>query len=145
MNLRPWKFEDLSEIERLERECFPSAPWNRRALTDCFLSERFYGVLSEEGGKIAAYGGISWLLDEAEVLLIATAELYRRCGRGQEILSALLAEAKRQAGKVLWLNPIPERKWGYVRSIQTVSSLCQMAPCSTLEELARACSRLMRQ
>ena len=56
-----------------------------------------------------------------------------------------LAEAKRQAGKVLWLNPIPERKWGYVRSIQTVSSLCQMAPCSTLEELARACSRLMRQ
>ena len=56
-----------------------------------------------------------------------------------------LAEAKRQAGKVLWLNPIPERKLGYVRSIQTVSSLCQMAPCSTLEELARACGRLMRQ
>ncbi len=104
MNLRPWKFEDLSEIERLERECFPSAPWNRRALTDCFLSERFYGVLSEEGGRIAAYGGISWLLDEAEVLLIATAELYRRCGRGQEILSALLAEAKRQGAKRVFLE-----------------------------------------
>ena len=56
-----------------------------------------------------------------------------------------LAQAKRQAGKVLWLNPIPERKWGYVRSIQTVSALCQMAPCSTLVELARACGRLMRQ
>ena len=55
-----------------------------------------------------------------------------------------LAEAKRQAGKVLWLNPIPERKWAYVRSIQTVSALCQMAPCSTLEELARSCGRLMR-
>ena len=57
---------------------------------------------------------------------------------------AALEEAKRQAGKVLWLNPIPERKWPYVRSIQTVASLCQMAPCSTLEELGRACSRLMR-
>ena len=55
-----------------------------------------------------------------------------------------LEEAKRQAGKVLWLNPIPERKWPYVRSIQTVSALCQMAPCSTLEELSRACGRLMR-
>ena len=55
-----------------------------------------------------------------------------------------LAEARRQAGKVLWLNPIPERKWAYVRSIQTVSALCQMAPCSTLEELARSCGRLMR-
>ena len=57
---------------------------------------------------------------------------------------AALEEAKRQAGKVLWHNPIPERKWPYVRSIQTVASLCQMAPCSTLEELGRACSRLMR-
>ena len=55
-----------------------------------------------------------------------------------------LEEAKRQTGKVLWLNPIPERKWTYVRSIQTVSALCQMAPCSTLEELGRACGRLMR-
>ena len=27
-----------------------------------------------------------------------------------------LAEAKRQAGKVLWLNPIPERRWGYPSS-----------------------------
>lgn len=55
-----------------------------------------------------------------------------------------LAEAKRQAGKVLWLNPIPERKWPYVRSIQTLSALCQMVPCSTLDELARACRKIMK-
>ena len=54
-----------------------------------------------------------------------------------------LLEAKRLAGKVLWLNPIPERKWPYVRSIETMSALCQMVPCSTLEELARACRRLL--
>lgn len=54
-----------------------------------------------------------------------------------------LAEARRQAGKVLWLNPIPERKWPYMRSIQTMSALCQMVPCSTLEELARACRKMM--
>ena len=53
-------------------------------------------------------------------------------------------EAKRQAGKVLWLNPIPERKWAYVKSIQTMASLCQMAPCSTLDELARACGRMLK-
>lgn len=54
-----------------------------------------------------------------------------------------LLEARRQAGKVLWLNPIPERKWAYVRSIQTMSALCPMAPCSTLEELARTCRKLL--
>lgn len=56
-----------------------------------------------------------------------------------------LAEARRQAGRVLWLNPIPERKWPYMRSIQTISTLCQMVPCSTLDELARACRKLMKQ
>jgi len=55
-----------------------------------------------------------------------------------------LVEARRQAGRVLWLNPIPERKWPYVRSIQTMAMLCQMLPCSTLDELARACRRLLR-
>ena len=55
-----------------------------------------------------------------------------------------LLEARRLAGKVLWLNPVPERKWPYVRSIQTMSALCQMVPCSTLDELARACRRMMK-
>ena len=55
-----------------------------------------------------------------------------------------LAEARRQAGKVLWLNPIPERKWPYVRSIQTMDMLCQMLPCSTLDELARACRKMLK-
>lgn len=55
-----------------------------------------------------------------------------------------LNEAQRKAGKVMWLNPIPESKWPYVRSIQLFSSLCQMLPCSTLEELSRACKRLLK-
>lgn len=56
-----------------------------------------------------------------------------------------LLKARRQAGKVLWLNPIPERKWPYIRSVQTLSALCQMVPCSTLDELVRACRRMMKQ
>ena len=55
-----------------------------------------------------------------------------------------LLEARRQAGRVLWLNPIPQGKWPYVSSIQTMASLCQMAPCSTLDELARACRKMMK-
>ena len=51
-------------------------------------------------------------------------------------------DAKRLAGRVIWLNPIPESKWQYLRSVQTFSSLCAMVPCSTLRELANACRRL---
>ena len=55
---------------------------------------------------------------------------------------AALQEAKRQAGKVIWLNPIPESKWSYIRSVQVFASLVTMVSCSTLHDLAAACKRL---
>lgn len=53
-----------------------------------------------------------------------------------------LAKAKRLSGRVIWLNPIPENKWQYLRSVQTVAAICPMVPCSTLRELAAACRKL---
>lgn len=53
-----------------------------------------------------------------------------------------LLEAKRQAGRVIWLNPIPESKWRYIRSVQMMASMCTMVSCSTLRELASACRKL---
>ena len=55
---------------------------------------------------------------------------------------ASFLEAKRLAGKVIWLNPIPQRHWKHMRSIQTFSTLCSMVSCSTLRDLASACRRL---
>ena len=55
---------------------------------------------------------------------------------------AAVLEAKRRAGKVIWLNPVPEGKWQYLRSVQTMAALVPMASCSTLRELADACRRL---
>ena len=53
-----------------------------------------------------------------------------------------LQEAKRQAGRVIFLNPIPENKWKYIRSVQAMSAICPMVSCSTLRELAAACRKL---
>ena len=53
-----------------------------------------------------------------------------------------LLEAKRQAGRVIWLNPIPRSHWKHIRSIQNFAALCPMVCCSTLKELAAACRRL---
>jgi uncharacterized protein with von Willebrand factor type A (vWA) domain len=55
---------------------------------------------------------------------------------------AALRDTLRLSGRVLWLNPIPESKWQYLRSVQVFSSLCTMVPCSTLSALAAACRRL---
>ncbi len=56
---------------------------------------------------------------------------------------AELARARSRAGKVICLNPIPERKWKYSSSIMMAAECCTMVPCSTLAELGAACRRLV--
>jgi len=104
MSYRKWTFGDLNQIESLEKECIPYAPWNLRMLADSFLKESFFGYLDEEEGQIVAYGGMDCVLDEAELLLIATNEMYRRCGRGSKILSLLTEEAKNRGVKRIFLE-----------------------------------------
>ena len=57
---------------------------------------------------------------------------------------AAALDAKRRCGRLLFLNPIPERKWKYLRSVQTFAAFFPMASCSTLRELAAACTRLTK-
>ena len=57
---------------------------------------------------------------------------------------AALQAARRQVGQVLWMNPIPERHWRHLRSVQTFLPLCNMVSCSTLQSLAAACRKLTR-
>ena len=103
MNGREWTTEDLTEIAKLEEECF-SDPWSQRMLADSFLSDGFFGSLLEEWNTITAYGGMRTVGEEAEIELIATAEMYRRCGRGGKILDDLLDEAARRGVKAVFLE-----------------------------------------
>ena len=62
----------------------------------------------------------------------------------QQRAMAALLEAKRRSGRVLWLNPIPESKWKYLRSVSNMQTICPMISCSTLRELAAACRKLTK-
>ena len=62
----------------------------------------------------------------------------------QQRAMAALLEAKRRSGRVLWLNPIPESKWKYLRSVSNMQAICPMISCSTLRELAAACRKLTK-
>lgn len=103
MNGREWTAADLTQIAELERDCFTD-PWNRRMLAETFLSGRFFGTLLEEESVVTACGGMSILGDEAEIELIATSEMYRRCGRGRKIIEDLLAEAQARGVKKVFLE-----------------------------------------
>ena len=54
-----------------------------------------------------------------------------------------LMKATQRAGSVVWMNPIPEAKWQYLKGVMRLKQHCSMVPCGTLNELARACARLV--
>ena len=54
---------------------------------------------------------------------------------------AAVQRAARAAGRTIWLNPIPERKWLKMSSVTQFHDLCDMLDCSTIHELSRACAK----
>lgn len=54
-----------------------------------------------------------------------------------------LMRAAQISGSVVWMNPIPEGKWQYLKGVMALKRHCNMVSCSTLNELARACARLV--
>ena len=56
-------------------------------------------------------------------------------------LSAL-GDAKRLAGRILCLNPLPESQWDHIRSVSAFGAVCPMVSCNTLSALADACRKL---
>ncbi len=104
MKLRRWKFEDILGISELEKECFPQEPWSYRMLADSFENENFTGVLYEDGGEIAGYGGISMGYDTADIDNIAVSERYRRSGLGGKMLEELVSVARSKGAQKVFLE-----------------------------------------
>jgi uncharacterized protein with von Willebrand factor type A (vWA) domain len=98
-----------------------------------------YGKGTDLGSALAKLSGMQPpVLNSATTLLILSDT--KTIDQPRAVASFL--EAKRLAGKVIWLNPIPQRHWKHMRSIQTFSTICSMVSCSTLRDLASACRRL---
>lgn len=104
IKLREWKYEDILRISEIEKECFPLEPWSFQMLASSFESETFYGVIAEDGGEVAGYGGITVALDSADIDNIAVTEQYRNSGVATSILSRLIEEARGKGVKKVFLE-----------------------------------------
>ncbi len=90
---------DIAEIESL---CF-SSPWSEKAL-ELLCRENNFGIAVTEGEKAVAYGGMTCILDEGEILNIAVHPDYRRRGYGRAVVRALLAEAEKRGITKIFLE-----------------------------------------
>lgn len=59
----------------------------------------------------------------------------------QRAIQALMT-VKKLCGRIIWLNPIPESRWDYLKSARAIAQCCTMISCNTLSALANACRRL---
>lgn len=104
MLIRRWKYEDILKISEMEKECFPLEPWTYRMLASSFETESFFGVVAEDGGEIAGYGGITVAADTADIANVAVAEAYRRSGVASAIMREVETIAKSREVKKIFLE-----------------------------------------
>lgn len=104
MIIRPWKYEDILRISQIEEECFPREPWNFKMLASSFETETFFGVIAEDGGEIAGYGGVTVAADSADIDNIAVTEPFRHSGVGTAVLTELCKIAKEKGAEKVFLE-----------------------------------------
>jgi len=85
-----------------DRRCF-SVPWSEESLK-MLTRDPFFGLVALVDGEFAAYGGMMCVLDEAQMLNVATLPEYRRRGLAREILAGLYAEARARGAVTMTLE-----------------------------------------
>lgn len=95
MTVRLLQKEDIPAVAELEKQCF-SAPWSEKALEYLTGDDAFGMVCLGEDGTALAYAGITVSLDDGALTNVATAPAARRKGLGEQVLLALMEEARRR-------------------------------------------------
>ena len=83
--IRNWESRDNEEISLLEKECFSDA-WSYDAIVSTQKMPSFLGLVCEQNGGISGYLGVSQVLDEADIMLIAVKTTKRRQGIAKRLL-----------------------------------------------------------
>lgn len=84
--------EHLDSVASLECECF-SQPWSAKAL-EILLEDNSVAVAAVIDGEVAAYAGMTSVLDEGQITNVATRPSYRRRGLARAVLEELIERAK---------------------------------------------------
>jgi ribosomal-protein-alanine N-acetyltransferase len=102
--VRDMYLNDLDAVLDIEREAFPT-PWSRAAFQTELVENTFavYLVL-EVHGRIAAYGGMWLILDEAHVTNVAVHPTFRGRGFGEAMMLGLMERARDQGCRRMTLE-----------------------------------------
>lgn len=92
MTLEIFEAKHIPAVAEIERLCF-SEPWSEQGLTLFTRPGGMGAVCLDETGRVAAYACMTTVLDEGEIVTVATHPEHRRCGYARLALRALCREA----------------------------------------------------
>jgi [ribosomal protein S18]-alanine N-acetyltransferase len=91
---RPMREEDIPVICEIEVESF-ATPWTSGAFHNELNNNQFAQYLvMEVGGRIAGYGGMWLIMEEAHITNIAVREAYRGRKLGERLLREMMRNAR---------------------------------------------------
>lgn len=103
--VRPIREEDVPEIHAIETQCF-AMPWSEESILHDVRENVVarWLVLDDGTGRVLAFAGMWFVLDEAHVLNVAVRADCRRRGYGRRILEALEALARENGMALMTLE-----------------------------------------
>ena len=93
--IRPIREEDVKGIHEIETLCF-AMPWSEESILHDVKENPVarWLVMDDGEGRVIAYAGMWFVLDEAHVCNIAVHPDFRRLGYGRAVMAALIELAR---------------------------------------------------
>jgi ribosomal-protein-alanine acetyltransferase len=97
---------DLEQIMLIEKACFANDAWSNSNMKSELLAPHTTYVVAEENGSLIGYAGLSKLPASitSDIQTIAVSESHRGLGVGRKLMESLLAFAKEQKAKEVFLE-----------------------------------------
>ena len=89
------KIEHIPLIAQLEEKTF-SHPWSESSLKSFFEGGSALYAICMENEELAIYCTMLWVLDEVQIINVATHEKYKKQGYAEAVIKLALDEAKRR-------------------------------------------------
>lgn len=103
--IRPAVTDDLDAIWAIEAAVFGAEAWSRPMMAEELAGpHRNYLVLEDEAGAVQGYAGLLAVGSEGDVQTIAVAPSHRGGGHGRRLIEALIARAREQGVRELFLE-----------------------------------------
>jgi ribosomal-protein-alanine acetyltransferase len=107
---------DLENIMQIEKACFGNDAWSKSNMKSEILAPHTTYVVAEESNSLIGYAGLSKLASSTscDIQTIAVSESHRGLGVGRKLMESLLAFARAQKAKEVFLEvredkPTPQK------------------------------------